>query len=180
MEQKTQLTESQLYSIIRESVRKTLNEISTELAGAAAIKASHLVKNGDLSDEEKEKKERQAQSLYRGARDRFDDEHKHPGFYTTAEMPSVYGQSKKSDYLSMGYESPQGGSNYKTISFDGDGDKYSRVDGQYNGVQDFDKRKFYKNANNQTLRRLDRTTKDYTDLRNKSDKYRQSLENDGE
>lgn len=172
---KKTITESQLYSIIKESVAKTLNEISTELMGAAAMKANHIARNGkNMSDAERARRQSQATKLYRGARDNFNQEHSHEGFGTKAVMGSA-----------MGYD---GEDELKTVHY-GDGDtagyeryynpyskeaKYvsPRTDGSLTAGGDT----YYDHATRQDLRRTDKAEKDYNDLYQKAKQYGRQLD----
>lgn len=180
---KKTITESQLYSIIKESVAKTLNEISTELMGAAAIKANRMANDGRLSSYERKRKQRQTDSLYSGARDRFRDEHSHEqyddpsiqNFYADGDMPSIFGKDSDQDRLSTSYTAKGAAHTKRTFGTDGASRTDYEVSNGGNSA-DLDPEKFYGSMTNQNLRRADRAEKDFSNLKKKAQDYNRQLD----
>lgn len=181
---KKTITESQLRHIIKESIKKVLNELSPELMGAAAIKANHMAKDDRLSPYERARKERQADSLYMGAKDSFRDEHNHrqyddpsiQNFYAGGDMPSIFGNSSDQDRLSTSYTS-DGLAHTKRTRYGSDGatkTNYELSDGGYSA--DLNPERFYRSMTNQNLRRADRAEKDFSNLRKKAQAYNKQLD----
>lgn len=174
---KKTITESQLYSIIKESVAKTLNEISTELMGAAAMKANSIARNGkNISEPERVRRQRQAAKLYQGARDNFNQEHSHEGsFGTKAVMGSAMGYDGEDELKTVHYG--DGGA----AAFERYYDPYSKEakyanPGRTNGSLTADGNTYYDHASRQDLRRTDKAEKDYNDLYQKAKQYGRQLD----
>lgn len=183
---KKTITESQLRHIIKESIKKVLNELSPELTGAAAMKANRMANDDRLSPYERIRKQRQAASFYSGARDRFRDEHSHEqyddpsiqNFYADGSMPSIFGNDPSQDRLSTSYTA-KGLAHTKRTGYGSDGatrTDYEMSDGGYSA--DLDPEKFYGSMTNQNLRRADRAEKDFSNLRKKADAYKKQLDTD--
>lgn len=181
---KKTITESQLRHIIKESIKKVLNELSPELTGAAAIKANRMANDGRLSPYERARRQRQANSLYSGARDRFRDEHSHEqydnpsiqNFYADGDMPSIFGQGSDQDRLSTSYTA-DGLAHTKRTRYGSDGatrTDFEMSDGGYSG--DLSPETFYSSMTNQNLRRANRTEKDFSNLRKKAQAYNKQLD----
>lgn len=172
---KKTITESQLYSIIKESVAKTLNEISTELMGAAAMKANRIARSGkNISEPERVRRQRQAAKLYQGARDNFYQEHSPDDFHAHAEMGSAMGYDGQ-DELSTYYS--RDGGNTTFARYYNPGSKKSKYwMGSLNGSSDTDSDAYYDHADRQHLRRTDKAEKDYNDLYQKAKQYGRQLD----
>lgn len=181
---KKTITESQLRHIIKESIKKVLNELSPELTGAAAMKANRMANDDRLSPYEKARKQRQADNLYSGARDRFRDEHSYEqyddpftqNFYADGDMPSIFGKDSDQDRFSASYTA-KGLANTKRTSYGPDGaakTRFDQSDGSYSG--DLDPEQFYGSMSNQNLRRADRAEKDFSNLRKKAQAYNKQLD----
>ena len=181
---KKTITESQLRHIIKESIKKVLNELSPELTGAAAIKASRMANDDRLSPYERARKQRQADSLYSGAKDRFRDEHGREQYddpsiqnlYVGGDMPSIFGKSSDQDRLSTSYTA-KGLAHTKRTRYGSDGatkTNYEVSDGGYSA--DLDPEGFYRPMTNQNLRRADRAEKDFSNLRKKAQAYNKQLD----
>lgn len=172
---KKTITESQLYSIIKESVAKTLNEISTELMGAAAMKADRIARNGkNISEPERERRRRQAGKLYRGARDNFYQEHSPEDFSAQAEMGSAVGLDG-ADRLST-YYSRDGGNTTFARHYNPGSEESKYWMGAPNGSSYTNSDQYYSHADRQNLRRTDKAEKDYKDLYQKSKQYGRQLD----
>lgn len=168
-----------MYSIIKESVAKTLNEISTELMGAAAMKASRIAQKGkNMSDAERARRQRQAAKLYQGARDNFNQEHSPEGFNTQAAMGSALGYGGD-DELKTSYYGNGG-----TTAFSRYYNPYSK-ESKYckttttDGTSDTGSDAYYNHADRQNLRRTDKAEKDHNDLYQKSKQYGRQLDTEG-
>lgn len=173
------ITESQLRQIVKESVRRVMNEISAELAGAAAIKASHIADSDNaISRPERARRRQQAYNLYNGAKRRFDSEHSYDWFTTNAEMPSAIGGSIDDDQLVTSYDAGDQAEmtrKYNPTNLTPDYSKIYRDTpyAEYSANSD----SYYGSANRKNLRRMDKVEKDYDDLYQKSRNYKNKLNN---
>ena len=177
------ITESQLRRIVKESVRRVMNEISTELAGAAAIKANRMANDGRLSPYERTRKLRQADSLYSGAKDRFRDEHSYEqdgdpsiqNFRTDGDMPSIFGYVLDKDKINLTY--PHKGLEYsKRIRYNSKGAIAKDFDKSDGGCSEYlNNGTFYDSMSNRNLKRADKAEKDFDGLRKKAQDYNRQL-----
>ena len=176
------ITESQLRHIVKESVERVLNEISTERMGAAAMKAAYLADHGkDLSDIERLRRQRQADNLYKGARDRFEQEHSSPEnrFRSFGHINTALGDDRDFDGLETRIGVPdkdEYAHHYNPKSREVSYSHYKRDDkGRYEG-HDSGIDQYATGASNGNLRKTGKAEKDFKDLYRKSRQYKKQLE----